>query len=359
MSDNEINRHFKTAVLNSHAYHVPDSTGLIKLDAMENPYQLTDDFKQQWQSELVNAELNRYPDADMSSMRETIKQSFSVSADCGLIFGNGSDELIQIVLMAINRGSVMSPAPSFVMYQHLATLLEHEFIAVPLTDDFSLDLPELLEKIETIQPSIIFLAWPNNPTGVAYKKSDIEQIIKKSTGLVIVDEAYHAFANETMLNDIKHYPNLLVMRTLSKLGLAGLRLGFLVGQTDIIEQLEKVRMPYNVGTLNQLSVSFICRHIEVLTTQTEKIKQDRAVLFQQLSEMDAIHPIPSATNFILFKVSGLSADHVHQQLIENKILIKNLSKAHPSLTDCLRVTVGTEEENTMFINALKLIFNHA
>ena len=356
MSEEELNRHFKSAVLNSHAYHVPDASGLIKLDAMENPYHLPEECIAAWQAELSKADVNRYPDASMHAMREAVTDAFSIPSEYGLMFGNGSDELIQILLIAVKKASkILSPEPTFVMYKHLGEMLDHEFIGVPLQEDFTLDLPLMLDTIKTTQPEIVFLAWPNNPTGVAYAQSDIEQIIEASNGLVIVDEAYHAFAKHTMLNKIADYPNLLVMRTLSKLGLAGLRLGFLVGSQTIIAELEKVRMPYNIGSLNQLSVSFICNHIDLLLKQTEQIKQDRENLLEELSNIEGIHAWPSDTNFILFKVTSQSADWVHQQLIGKKILIKNLTKAHSALANCLRVTVGTPEENDKFIQALKQI----
>ncbi len=354
-----VRKLFKPAVLNASAYHVPDAAGLIKLDAMENPYPWPDEFKQAWLNNLQQAELNRYPDAGCQDLKQAVAELFSVPSGTDMMFGNGSDELIQIVLMALKaeQGVVLAPEPTFVMYRYLSELLELDFVGVPLLEDFNLDMPAMLSSIEARQPALTFLAWPNNPTGCAYAEQDLLAIIEASQGLVIIDEAYHAFAGKTMLSAVNQYPNLLVMRTLSKLGLAGLRLGTLVGPEAVVTELEKIRLPYNIGTLNQLSVNFICQHIDVLHEQAARIKSDRQALFDQLSSMQALQVWPSEANFILFRLLEHSANEIHAELLKRKILIKNPSAQHELLKNCLRVTVGTREENEAFINALHGILN--
>ncbi len=355
MSEDRIRQIIKPAVLAAKAYHVPDAKGFIKLDAMENPYTWSADLKDEWLALLKQAELNRYPDANTKELNETIANLFSVPESLNMMFGNGSDELIQIILMALNESSkvVMAPEPTFVMYRFLSSMLDLEFVGVPLNQDFSLDLEATLETIRQKQPAVIFIAWPNNPTGNAYDKAELEEIIKTSTGLVIIDEAYHVFAEQSMLNDIEKYPNVLLMRTLSKLGLAGLRLGVLIGASQWVNEFEKIRLPYNIGTLNQLSINFICQHIDVLYQQAEQIRKDRETLFHALESIKGIEVWPSKANFILFRVNN--ADQVHTELKNKKILIKNLNGAHPLLENCLRVTVGTKEENDSFISSLKSI----
>lgn len=357
MKQESLRRLFKPAVLNARAYHVPDSTGLIKLDAMENPYPWPEDLKRDWLKCLQETNLNRYPDAATHDMHESLRAVFGVPATVGMMFGNGSDELIQIILMALatDANHVMAPEPTFVMYRHLSELLDLTFTGVPLREDFSLDLPAMLNAIEEHQPAVIFLAWPNNPTGNCVDEQQLQAIIEASTGLVVIDEAYHAFAGRSMLPAIGKYPNLLVMRTLSKLGLAGLRLGSVMGPIGVIEELEKIRLPYNIGSLNQASVNFICRHMDVLYNQAEQIMQDRQSLFDSLVAMTQIETWPTEANFMLFRVNGLSADSVHARLIEKGVLIKNLSAAHPLLRNCLRVTVGTADENRVFLQGLREI----
>ena len=213
----------------------------------------------------------------------------------------------------------------------------------------------MLDAIALEQPAVVFLAWPNNPTGNAFAREDLQAIIAASQGLVIIDEAYHVFAGQTMLSAVEQYPNVMVMRTLSKLGLAGLRLGTLIGAPGLIGELEKVRLPYNIGTLNQLSVTFICQHMDILQQQADSLKRERASLYQILSNMPQLQTWPTEANFILFRPRQQDASAVHARLLEKKILIKNLSTAHPLLSNCLRVTVGTVEENAVFVDALKEI----
>ncbi len=327
---------------------------MLKLDAMENPFDWPSALKQQWTDSLATVALNRYPDASADDMRSSFRQAFAVPDQLSILFGNGSDELIQLLLLALHNDyrRVLAPEPTFVMYRFLSEILEYEFIGVPLQNDFSLDLPAMLSAIEQHQPGIVFIAWPNNPTGVAYDETELEAIIAASPGLVVIDEAYHAFAERTMLDRISEFPNVLLMRTLSKLGLAGLRIGALIGSPQWINEIDKIRLPYNLGSLNQHSVNFITEHMDVLLSQAQVLKQQRTLLFDQLQQISAIQVWPSNANFILFKTVNKPAKEVHTELLQRKILIKNLSQAHPLLQDCLRVTVGTEDENRQFIQAL-------
>ena len=239
------------------------------------------------------------------------------------------------------------------MYRMIATFTGMRYLSVPLTEDFSLDLPATLAAIRREQPALIFLAYPNNPTGNLFPTDDVIQIIEAAQGLVVVDEAYYAFAADSFIPRLARYPNLLVMRTFSKLGMAGLRLGFLAGSAAWLEQLEKLRLPYNVGVLPQLVAGKLLEHHEVLLRQAEQIKRDRATLYRQLSEIAAVRVYPSEANFLLFHVANATA--VFNGLKRRGVLIKNLNGGHPMLTDCLRVTVGTPEENAKFMAALKEI----
>ena len=269
-----------------------------------------------------------------------------------ILLGNGSDEIIQLLALALNKpgATLLSVEPSFVMYKMIATFVGMNYVGVPLAGDFSLDLPVILETIAREQPALVFLAYPNNPTGNLFDAAAVEGIIEAAPGLVVVDEAYYAFASDSFIPRLRQYDNLLVMRTFSKLGMAGLRLGFLAGSSAWLSQLEKLRLPYNVGVLPQLLAAKLLEHHDVLLAQAELIKQTRAELLAALSRMSGVRAYPSAANFILFRVAD--AARVFAGLKQRGVLIKNLHGGHPALTDCLRVTVGTPAENEQFIRAL-------
>lgn len=357
MINERIKKIIKPAVLEAKAYHVPDSSDFIKLDAMENPYVWPDEIKTAWSAYMEQAELNRYPDASTSELREKLATTLNLPGGTAMMFGNGSDELIQIILLALNKNSnvVMAPEPGFVMYRLLSSLLELDYVGMPLNDDFSLNLPAMLETIKAKQPAVIFIAWPNNPTGNMFDQESIETLIEAAPGLVVIDEAYHVFAQKSMMSCVQKYPNVLLMRTLSKLGLAGLRLGILFGAPEWISELEKLRLPYNIGTLNQLSANFIIENISLLEQQAGQIRDDRSFVFETLSNIDGVEVWPSEANFVLFRVVNKGAEFVHAELLKQKILIKNLHGVHPLLENCLRVTVGTKNENELFLSKLKEI----
>ena len=339
-------------ILDLHAYHVPDSAGYIKLDAMENPYSVPPALRGEIAAAVAVAAINRYPDPAAVSLKEKIRGVLGLPDGMEVLLGNGSDELIQLLAMALNKpgAALLSVEPSFVMYRMIATFTGMRYLSVPLTEDFSLDLPATLAAIRREQPALIFLAYPNNPTGNLFPTDDVIQIIEAAQGLVVVDEAYYAFAADSFIPRLARYPNLLVMRTFSKLGMAGLRLGFLAGSAAWLEQLEKLRLPYNVGVLPQLVAGKLLEHHGVLLQQAEQIKLDRAKLYRQLSEIAAVRVYPSEANFLLFRVAN--ATEVFDGLKQRGVLIKNLNNGHPMLHDCLRVTVGTGDECAKFVSAL-------
>ncbi len=337
------------------AYKVADATGYIKLDAMENPYTWPEEIKKKWLKVIYDAEINRYPDPEAKSLCQILKEYNQIPTDSDILLGNGSDEIIQLLLMSLSPGAtVMAPEPSFVMYKQIAQCLGLNYQGLPLlADNFELDLSVTLAGIKHQQPDIIFIAYPNNPTGNLFDSDAITQIIQQSKGLVILDEAYAPFTDFSFIKQLTEYKNLLVMRTVSKLGLAGLRLGFIAGDSDIIEQLNKARLPYNINTLTQCSVEFALTHAEMFTQQTDILCHERARLFLQLSTLKGIHPYPSAANFILFRTAPNKATDIFNAIKKQGILIKNLSPQNGLLKDCLRVTIGKPEENNAFIKALK------
>lgn len=343
----------RTEIQALHAYHVPPSTGFIKLDAMENPYLLPQTLRDEIARMVADAAINRYPDAGAHELKAHIRSVTNLPSGMDVLLGNGSDEIIQVLAMAVAKpGAVLlSVEPSFVMYKMIAAFTGMRYVGVPLTQDFSLDLQVTLDAIKREKPALVFLAYPNNPTGNLFDAEAIKRIIEATPGLVVVDEAYYAFASDSFIPQLAHYDNLLVMRTFSKLGMAGLRLGFLAGSKAWLEQLEKLRLPYNVGVLPQLVASKLLQHHDVLLAQATSIKQERTRLMSGLNAITGVKAYPSEANFILFRVA--KATHIFEGLKQRGVLIKNLNGGHPALTDCLRVTVGTPEEGARFITALQ------
>jgi histidinol-phosphate aminotransferase len=322
---------------------------------MENPYVLPEALVEEWLQALRAVQLNRYPDADAQALKARLRHAFDVPADAEMLLGNGSDELIQMICLTLagpNR-VLLAPEPTFSMYRIIADIAGLEYVGVPLrARDFSLDLDAFLQAIERHQPALVALSYPNNPTGNLFEREAVERVIQASPGVVLLDEAYFHFSGETFIRHLDSCPNLLVMRTLSKMGLAGLRLGILCGAPDWLGEFNKVRLPYNINVLSQVSGEFILRHAEVLDAQVRQIRADRETLLQSLLSQQAVEVWPSRTNFLLMRVAGRSQPF-YEALKSDRILLKNLSGSHPLLQDCLRVTVGTPGENRVFLMALQ------
>ena len=337
------------------AYHVPDSTDLIKLDAMENPYALPEALKDVWLKVLRDVPINRYPDPSAQLLRATLKEALAVPKGMEVLLGNGSDELIQLIVMGVARSGavVLAPTPTFVMYEMIATFVGMKFVGVPLAADFALDQQAMLAAIQQHQPAVVFLAYPNNPTGNLFDAAAIEAMVRAAPGLVVVDEAYHAFAQKSFMDRLGRYDNLLVMRTLSKQGLAGLRLGVLAGDPAWLAEFDKLRLPYNINSLTQASAVFALEHKAVLDEQAAQLRRAREQMRQDLSAVPGVTVWPSAANFILFRTDKRPAAEVFAKLREQGVLIKNLSAHGGVLADCLRVTVGTPGENDAFLQALR------
>ena len=336
-------------------YRVPDSSGMIKLDAMENPYALPESLVDEWVGALTQVSVNRYPDADCRELKSRLSKYIGLPESCTLVLGNGSDELIQMLIVMLGgRGrTIIAPSPSFAMYRQICMYTSTRFIGVPLRKDFALDGEEMIRAIRHYDPACIFIAYPNNPTGNLFDTKVLQEILDVANGLVVIDEAYHAFSGSSYLNEIPNLPNLVVVRTLSKTGLAGLRLGLAMANGEWGQELSKVRSPYNINSLTQLSASLILDNADLLNEQTASIIRERKKQFEALQAVDGVMVFPSAANFHLFRVSD--AERVYRELLNHGILIKNLHGTDDQLDQCLRVTVGRPEENKQFLAALKNI----
>lgn len=344
------------------AYHVQDAAGFVKLDAMENPYTLPPELQQQLGERLAKVALNRYPVPSYAELKSALCAKLGVPAGYDVVLGNGSDELISIVSVACAKpgAKVLAPVPGFVMYAMSAQLAGLEFVGVPLKADFTLDLPAMLAAIKTHRPAITYLAYPNNPTGNLFDADAMVEILHAvgDSGVVIVDEAYQPFAGTSFMPRLAEFPNLVVMRTVSKLGLAGIRLGYMAAAGDLLAEFDKVRPPYNINVLTQATAEFVLEHSDVLDEQAAAICAERSRLAAALAVMPAVEVFTSSANFILIRIAaaghaaGLSGASVFERLLAHKVLVKNVGKMHPLLDNCLRITVSTPAENALFEAAL-------
>jgi histidinol-phosphate aminotransferase len=339
-------------VLDLEPYRVADASGMVKLDAMENPYRLPAPLRARLGERVAELDLNRYPDPAARELKEVLRRSMRIPDGMQIVLGNGSDEIIQLLALACARpGAVMlGVEPSFAMFPLIARACNLQFVGVPLAADFSLDVESVLHAIERHRPALTFLAYPNNPTGNLFDAAAIERIVHCAPGLVVLDEAYHPFAGASFMQRLPQLPNLVVMRTLSKLGLAGLRLGLLVAAPQWTEQLEKLRLPYNINVLSQAVATEVLQEGSVLAAQAAEIRAERGRLIARLRALPGVHAFDSQANFVLYRVPRAQA--VYEHLKQRRILVKNLAASHAALAECLRVTVGTPSENDAFLDAM-------
>ncbi len=353
--DGKIIHLIRPDVQSAQINHVPPSRGLIKMDAMESPYPWPAYLRGEWLEELQGVALNRYPDPESTDLKASLRQVFDIPPGLELMLGNGSDELIQIINLALKGPGrkVMAALPSCPMFQMIAAYVGMEFVGVPLrAEDFSLDMPAMLAALEKHQPAVIYLAYPNNPTGNLHAEEAIVQLAEASHGLVVVDESYLAYSGVTMMERLQRHDNLLIMRSLSKMGLAGLRLGYLVGHGKWISQIEKLRLPFNINALTQFTVEFALNYYDVFLEQVEQIRRDRIWVVENIRRLEGVEVFPSETNFVLFRVAKGRGEAMDAKLRQKGILLKNLGDSSPLLRDCLRVTIGKPSENVAFLSAL-------
>jgi histidinol-phosphate aminotransferase len=352
----QIMRRIRQDVQSMHAYAIQDSVGMVKLDAMENPFRLPPALQKALGERLGALALNRYPDGRVNDLRSALAAHAGMPEGYDIMLGNGSDELISLLALAcdVPGASVLAPVPGFVMYAMSAQLQGLDFHGVPLTVDFELDEAAMLDAIAAHKPSIVYLAYPNNPTGNLWNDESIEKIIiaqGAQGGLVVMDEAYQPFASQTYLDRMVKHAHVLLMRTLSKFGLAGVRLGYMMGPKALIAEIDKVRPPYNISVLNYECGLFALSHADVFADQAKALRSQRDALQRALADLPGAQPFPSEANMILVRVAD--AAQTFDKLKAQGILVKNVSKLHPLLNNCLRLTVGTESENNQLLLALK------
>ncbi|MBL8521146.1 MAG: histidinol-phosphate transaminase [Betaproteobacteria bacterium] len=341
-----------------HAYPVADARGFIKLDAMESPFAFPASLRAGLADALAGASLNRYPSADAAELKAALRRAMRIPDALDILLGNGSDEIIQLLALAVARpgATILSVEPAFVMFRMIATYAGLGYTGVPLNPDFTLDRSAWRAAIRDTRPALIFLASPNNPTGNAFPPEDIEATIEAARAvgaLVVIDEAYFAYADTDFLGHVAQHDNVVLMRTVSKLGLAGLRLGLLVGRREWLEQFDKVRLPYNINALTQAAATFALAppHYASLLAQARGLVEERARVRAALCTLPGVTVHPSQANFVLIRVADAAA--TFEKLLAARILVKNTSKSHPLLAGTLRLTIGAPHENDALLAALR------
>ena len=346
------------------AYHVQSAAGMVKLDAMENPYTLSADLQAQLGARLGAVAINRYPGERIDDLKKALSDFIGLSTGHALMLGNGSDELISLLSTACHLpgATALAPEPGFVMYGMSAKFQGLAYVGVSLRDDFELDEAAMRAAIDKHQPAIVYLAYPNNPTANVWDPEVMRRLIAQVSaygGWVALDEAYQPFSSATWLDEIQRDPaanaQVLLMRTLSKLGLAGVRIGYMVGRAEVINHLDKIRPPYNVSVLNAECALFALEHRSEFERQALAIRSERERLTQALAALPGVTPYPSQANMLLARFNGDEqvATRVFEALKERRVLVKNVSKMHPVLHHCLRLTVGTPAENDQLLKALQ------
>ncbi len=335
-----------------HAYAVAKAEGMIRLDANESPWGLPEAVRQKLGAALAQVPLNRYPDGGADAVRDALRTTLGLPDDVALVLGNGSDEILQLVTTAVAEpgAAVLAPDPTFVMYRTYASHARMRYVPVPLRADLTLDVDAMLAAVERERPALVWLASPNNPTGTLFDAADVERIVRATPGLAVVDEAYVAYGSSAFLPRVLEFPNLVVVRTLSKVGMAGMRLGYGIGHPAWIAEIDKLRSPYNVNSLTQAAARVLLAEGALFAQQTAVVRAERERLRDRLAVLPGVHVFPSEANFVVARFPDAGATFA--ALRAAGILVKNVSGFHPLLANCLRITVGTPTENDALIAAL-------
>ena len=348
-----MSRFIRQDLQSMHGYAVQPSAGLVKLDTMENPFRLPEPLQRALGERLGAVALNRYPAERGDVLRAALAAHAQMPAGCDIMLGNGSDELITLLTLACDLpgATVLAPLPGFVMYEMSARLQGLKFVGVPTTADFELDLPAMLAAVREHQPALIYLAYPNNPTANLWNDAAIDAIIDAAPGLVVMDEAYQPFASRDSMQRLVRHPHVLLMRTMSKFGLAGVRIGYLMGRRELIAEVDKLRPPFNISVLNCEAALFALEHADEYARQAAVIRSERDALVVALKAMKGVTPFPSQANMILARVAD--AKRTFDGMKALGVLVKNVSAMHPLLNNCVRLTVGTPPENQQMLQALQ------
>ena len=335
------------------SYSVPETDCKIKLDGNESPFEVIPEIRNEIDKKLLTVQLNRYPDPNVAELKKIVSSFYELPEE-NVLFGNGSDELIQILIETFTGKSaaVLVPRPTFSMYRLTSQLLNKAVIEIDLEENFDINLEAILMNIEQKDPDLFFFPTPNNPTGNSFSKEKIIKILSSTNGLVVVDEAYFDYHGETFIPYLRDFQNLVVLRTMSKIGFASIRLGILMADPSLVSELNKARLPYNINSLTQVIAEAAFSNYSLLEANFSKIIEEKKLMYDELGKLPGITVYPSDANFFLIKVPD--ADEYFAELLNRGILVRNFNGS-PGLDNCLRVTIGTPYENSEFIKAFSAI----
>ena len=352
MSNVDLEKLIKDSVRSLKPYSTENIRSEVKLHANESPFPPTNELYDLFAASLKKFPLNRYPDPDSKKLKESIAKRLGTKVD-HLVIGNGSDEIILLLLQVfcMEEDTIIIPDPTFAMYAIISQSLGIKTKNIPLNSNWDFNASLLLEAAEKNKSRLVFLSYPNNPTGNCFSEAEVRKVIEQFEGIVVLDEAYYDFSQKSFISEIKNHNNLVILRSFSKIGLAAMRVGFGVANPLIIQEINKVRLPYNSNMLSQSFAEHLVNNFQVVQKQIDFILKERGRLVDELEKINSITVFPTDSNFILFKTER-SADELFTHLIYNGILVRNLS-SHPKLHNCLRVTVGTINENDRFISEVK------
>ena len=352
MSSVDLAKLIKENVRSLKPYAVENIQSEIKLHANESPFPPSKELHELFITSLKKFQLNRYPDPDSKNLKQSIAKRLGANTE-QLIIGNGSDEIILLLLQVFcNEGdTIIIPDPTFAMYALISQSLGVKAINVPLNSDWDINASQILETAEKNRSRLIFLSYPNNPTGNCFSETEVRTVIEEFNGIVVMDEAYYDFSQKSFVREIKKHNNIVVLRSFSKIGLAAMRVGFGVADSLIIQEINKVRLPYNSNMLSQSFAEHLIKNFEQVQTQINYILDERSRLISELENIELINVFPTDSNFFLFQTE-YPAEELFYHLLYNGILVRNLS-SHPKLNNCLRVTIGNKSENDRFISEVK------
>ena len=335
------------------AYHLERHDAGIKLDQNENGLGLAEPIREEIARRLVDVAVDRYPIPGQPVLREALARATGWPAE-GIVVDNGSDQLLHTFARTfLEPGRVaLAPTPSFFVYSLAVRLAGAELVEVPLDDNYRYVVDALLEAVAERQPHVVFLCSPNNPTGSTLQFAELERIVAAAPGMVVLDEAYWEFAGWNARELMNDHPNLAIFRTFSKaLAMAGIRLGYLLVQPEFRDEIVKVQPPFPVDCLAREAALVGLEHYDLARERAREIVKARDALYQRLEALEGIEVFPSQTNFLLIRARG-GAAATYRGLLERGIVVRDVS-AHPLLRDCLRVSIGTADENESVYTALR------
>jgi histidinol-phosphate aminotransferase len=349
----EALKSIKENVRNLRAYSLAPDRARVKLNQNENPWGVPHAVRKETLRRLDQLAWSRYPDFVPERLHEQLADFAGWTAD-GIIAGNGSNELIQALLMtSIEPGKqLLISEPTFALYRQIGTVLGGEVVSVPLSQDLTYDAPALISEVKSSAPDVTIICSPNNPTGCVLEPADLESLLKTSNGLVVVDEAYHEFSGQSVVPLLRRHENLVVLRTFSKaMGMAGLRVGYLLAAPALVIEIRKAVLPYNLNVVSQTAAEVALELYESeFKPVIKKIIEARDSLYADLRQIDGLEPVPSRANFMLVR-SELNPRFVFAELLRRDILVRDVSK-YPMLSNYFRFSVGTTNENEQLLSAL-------